>query len=251
MDAIHSKFLVHWTGKQIATGTELSPDQICLYVAHLRKILTEGLYVRCPSADEARRERTFGNTWGEEHWFDICFACLCFTEIRLTQAEAHAKRYGKLGIGFSRDFVMSRGGNPAFYIQNGCQGIAAEMFDRISGYLKERCQAGDAAAKVQKRHLEVLMAFTKRMGEQDAPELTYYDEMEWRILHSDGGEKAGHFIPTAEGLWLMPFQLSDVKLIVFPTADVKRCALQDPVLKDLLSQLPSPMLLTLDDCAHF
>ena len=81
--------------------------------------------------------------------------------------------------------------------------------------------------------------------------LPYYDEMEWRILHSEGGERAGLFKPKAEGLWLMPFQRSDVKLIVFPTVDVKQCAVQDSVLGGLLSQHPSPMLLTLEDCAHF
>ena len=41
---------------------------------------------------------------------------LCFTEIRLSQAQTHAERYGKLGIGFTRDFIMNKGGRPVIYI---------------------------------------------------------------------------------------------------------------------------------------
>jgi hypothetical protein len=44
-------------------------------------------------------------------WFMICF-----TEIRLSQAQTHAKQYGKLGIGFERDFIMDKGGRPVIYI---------------------------------------------------------------------------------------------------------------------------------------
>jgi hypothetical protein len=251
MDLIHSKFLVHWTGKSIATTVPLSDHEAHLYTERLKKILTEGLYVRCPTEEEAKRERAFGNTWGQHHSFDVCFARLCFTEIRLSQARAHAQRYGLLGIGFDREFVMARNGNPVFYIQNGVHGVAAEMFARMRGYLVERLQGGDQEAKGQIRQLEVLMGFTRTMNEQDRPDLKYYDEMEWRILHSDGGERAGHFKRIDNVLWLMPFKPSDVTLIVFPTPQVKQLALRDCQLQEIFGQEHSPMLLTLDDCAYF
>lgn len=248
----HSKFLVHWTGgRQITTSEILTPEQEQQYLTLLTKILNEGLYVRTPSAEEAQLERAFGNTWGDERSFDIQFGRLCFTEIRLSEAQAHAKNYGRLGIGFERDFVMNRGGNPVFYIQNGRQGVAAEMFVRIREYLLARSQAGHKDGPIQLKQLEVLMGFTRTMGGQDSQELKFYDEMEWRILHSVGGEKAGLFKPQGDGLWIMPFKRSDVRLIVFPNARVKELALKDTELKKAFSEEHSPMLLTLDDCAHF
>ena len=31
-------------------------------------------------------------------------------------AQTHAERYGKLGIGFTRDFILNKGGRPVIYI---------------------------------------------------------------------------------------------------------------------------------------
>src|SRR6266542_6844878 len=40
---------------------------------------------------------------------------ICLTEIRLSQAKDHSDRYGKLGIGFTREFIANKGGRPVMY----------------------------------------------------------------------------------------------------------------------------------------
>jgi hypothetical protein len=48
--------------------------------------------------------------------FQYDWAMTCFTEIKLSNVREHTKRYGKLGFGFSRDFVMERHGAPVHYV---------------------------------------------------------------------------------------------------------------------------------------
>lgn len=42
---------------------------------------------------------------------------VCFTECPWTSLVAHTKKYSSYGIGFSKPFVFSRNGGPAFYIR--------------------------------------------------------------------------------------------------------------------------------------
>ena len=39
----------------------------------------------------------------------------CFTELRLSDAQEHAKKFGSLGIGFKRFFLFERLGSPMVY----------------------------------------------------------------------------------------------------------------------------------------
>src|SRR4030067_384335 len=98
--AIHSKILVHWTGRDIEAAFPEERIRAERYVERLRDDYENGLYTRRTveaSIRPIKLER---------------LVRLCFTEIRLSQAQEHAERYGKLGIGFGRDFIMDRGGRP-------------------------------------------------------------------------------------------------------------------------------------------
>jgi hypothetical protein len=98
---IHSKILVHWTGKK-DNGSAYIKDQE--YVERLKNYYKNGLFAKRTSEDSIRK------------WKIKNLVRICFTEIRLSQVQTHAKRYGKLGIGFSRDFIMNKGGRPVIYI---------------------------------------------------------------------------------------------------------------------------------------
>ena len=79
---IHSKILVHWTGKDIENSPKANKSQ--LYVERLRDDLQNGLFTKRTS-EAVIREKQIKN-----------LLRICFTEIRLSQAQTHAERYGKL-----------------------------------------------------------------------------------------------------------------------------------------------------------
>jgi len=95
--SIHSRILLHWTGKK---DIENKPEAEIHrhYLDRLLDYYERGLYAKRMSEDAIRKRRTK----------DV--VRLCFTEIRLSQAQRHADRYGRLAIGFTRTFIMEKGG---------------------------------------------------------------------------------------------------------------------------------------------
>lgn len=99
--SVHSKILVHWTGqKQIKNDCA---DESKGYVDLLEKILRRGFVLK-----QVQKEVVVDGSIRN-------LRRLCFTEVRLNQAKTHAKRCGKLGLGFKRDFILNRGGRPVIY----------------------------------------------------------------------------------------------------------------------------------------
>src|SRR5262245_28494567 len=106
--AIHSDFLVHWTGKDIDTKHHAdwhddyyskTNDQVTqLYLHRLRDILTYGLWM----SDEGERKFQVGSSKIVIPPTPQC----CFTELKLSESRKHASLYGRLGIGVKRPFAF-------------------------------------------------------------------------------------------------------------------------------------------------
>jgi hypothetical protein len=171
--AVHSDFLIHWTGKDI--DEELQPNWYDVhhysrtdpqvderYLSRLRDILTYGLWM----TEEG--ERKFG-VGSKEITIPAVPKC-CFTELKLSESRRHAARYGRLGIGVKRPFLFQRFGRPLAYFGFGEQ----SHNDRFL----EACSQG-------LQNLQ-LMNFFKPMN-SDPRKLTYelYAESEWRLLFFD------------------------------------------------------------------
>ncbi len=235
---IHSKFLIHWTGKDIEKKANNAEDQ---YIIRLKDILQKGLRMN-PGI-----ERIHGKN---EKWVEIKIARVCFTEVKLTQTEEHAMRYGGLGIGFHRNYVLEREGNPAFYVQNGDKGHIIENIDFLFKQIKSLSSETNKA-------LEVICGYLKNMSDYNKEEFKYYDEMEWRVVHIDKLTGPNNYIQdydekTEEGdkFYRLKVLPEDIKLIVFPNNLALEKALKD---KDFCSYFSSyvPNLITLEDCKNF
>ena len=99
---------------------------------------------------------------------------ICFTELRLSQVQAHTRKYGKLGIGFDRKWLMKLpGANPVFYVSNNECGVPSTNLNGIVNEM-EKINA-----------LRLFLAYVKPMSDR-RPELksplSNYDEMEWRMV---------------------------------------------------------------------
>ena len=170
---------------------------------------------------------------------------ICFSEIRLSQAENHAQQYGRLGIGFHLDFVLERKGNPVLYVQNGDNGVVIECLDRIHKFLFE---THDKTIK----SFEVVLGYLKNMSHQNDPNLKFYEEMEWRILHLAHLQE-DKYIKTedaSQNFYRLTLEPEDIKIIVFPDHETLKMTIADSKICGFFNQ-NFPIMTTLTDCSNF
>lgn len=225
---IHSKILVHWTGKDIESNTSANKSQ--LYIERLIDDLQNGLFTKRTTEDVIRKKKIKN------------LVRICFTEIRLSHARTHAGRYGKLGIGFTRDFIMNKGGRPVIYIPFESP-KDSHLLENLLRTLYDKSTGDDEIHKSTKW----IMTYVKRMSNGKGED--YYDEMEWRLVY-DESPKNRHFIDEGHGVYRMRFATRDVKVIIFPDEGTKKLALENDILKKYISE-HMPMMATVEDSDSF
>lgn len=238
--SVHSKFLFHWIGQDLVeeeTKKLITPDALAKeYARRLKDDYQNGLFTI------RKKEPKVLPKVSIDHLVRICF-----TEIRLGQAKTHADRYGKLGIGFTRDFVVKKGGRRVIYVP----------WESDSGLLEESIKS---VWKKSKGNEEIhkpakwLFAFCKPMSNAEAEDskeyINYYEEMEWRMVYGEGSDRSGAFTNPKRYEHRVRFDPADVKVIVFPDERVKQRILDDADMKKFFSK-HQPNLVTLEDCPHF
>ena len=231
---IHSGFLVHWTGKDIdEIQGDAGGDGQQRYLDRLIDDLKHGLYTKRTSEDSIR------------YWKVKGIVRLCFTEIRLSQAERHAKRYGRLGIGFTRDFIMNKGGRPAIYVPYVANN---NLLEHSIKSVYERSKGNEDLKDIH-RAVTWIMAHVKRMGHPKSED-EFFEEMEWRLVY-DGTPSSEQFSRgEGEGIYRLRFDAKDVKIIVFPDDHVKQRSLENETIREYFSE-HMPIMAALADCGSF
>jgi hypothetical protein len=235
MMGIHSKFLVHWTGKDIENCFKANKSQ--LYVERLKDDLEKGLFTKRTTEASIRKMKIKN------------LLRICFTEIRLSQAQTHAKRYGKLGIGFTRDFIMNKGGRPVIYIPFEAMADGRLLEDSIKNAYENSKDNEEIRIS-----LKWIMAHVKRMSNgksEDSEDYEdYYEEMEWRVVY-DESPKNKHFTKgKGNGVHRLTFAAHDIKVIIFPDEGTKQLSLKDEAIRKYFSR-HMPIMVTLEDCRNF
>lgn len=181
MDIVaHSDFLIHWTGKDIDSEFDTNwwnnksaiPNKKIAtpYIERLKFILKYGLWM------------TEGKDYVEFNGKKVHrpkFARVSFTELKLSQAREHAKKFGRLGIGFKRMFVLNRMGFPMVYFQP----HQHNWF--MSPFLDKKVWAEGGKCFIN----EYWACFLKSMDENythgELLQYKQFNESEWRIIYSD------------------------------------------------------------------
>jgi hypothetical protein len=225
---IHSKFLLHWTGKK---DIETFCDNIKAqkYVDRLKDYYENGLFLRKTTEPTIRKLKIKN------------LLRICFTEIRLSQAQTHADRYGKLGIGFTRDFIMNKGGRPVIYIP-----FKADIC-LLEESIRNVYENSKGNQTIQ-RSIKWLFTYVKRMSDNNGDE--NYEEMEWRLVYDESPDNKDFTKGKEKGTFRFKFAASDVKVIVFPDEPTKEMSFNDTTLQRIFSQ-HRPIMTTLKDCSNF
>jgi hypothetical protein len=177
--AIHSDFLIHWTGKDIdslydqqwyesdRSRTNKNFDVTDKYLKRFYDILQYGIWMT--SEDES-----------PFCFNDISFKVpstpkSCFTELKLSESRKHARQYGRLGIGFKRPFVFKRLGRPVIYY----------------GFHKDNSKDIFLRQCTQDLKDNNLLNFFKPMNSTTLLNYDFYSESEWRIIYFESLLKDG------------------------------------------------------------
>ena len=231
MNSQHSDILIHWTSQELVGQPLSDPNIQNAYVELLRSIYSKGLRFSCPK----NLDVVVGvNSHTELPTRPI----ICFTELRLSQAQEHAHQYGSLGIGFRREFLMMWGANPVFYMQSMNQGI---VNTNLSGLAPLRNQTDG---------LDVFLSYIKPMGEPCSDQYSNYDESEWRIVACKlGNQWPKRFVESEDNVWFR-FKPDEVLLLALPNEATRRKCLADPQLIDMFKN-HMPMMVDTSDCQVF
>ena len=237
---IRSQILIHWTEPRLPAdlSESIKPTSVG-YVDLIRSIYDKGLRFSIPNTGD----RLFGSSIHSPKIPQV--PMICYTELRLSDVQEHTKRYGKMGIGFDRDWLKRDcGANPVFYVQNTWGSVVTTNLPSIIS----ECQ------KIE--NLEAFLSFVKPMSEFFDPDSTNYEEMEWRMISrpayiaKDNGlipiddaerlEKDGYF----------RFPLDRVLIIVAPDEETQKAILHDPKIQKYFDK-HMPMMVTTDSCSQF
>jgi hypothetical protein len=271
--AVHSDFLIHWTGKDIDREhqpkwtddghySHTSSDVAELYLRRLKDIVTYGLWM----TEEDERTFVAGQTAVTVPSTPQC----CFTELKLSESRRHAAEYGRLGIGLKRPFLFSRCGRPVAYFGFGEQSHQDKFLEACAADLRD------------KRLLNFFKPMNREMRKLN---YNFYSESEWRILFFDDLLMRKAIIDPRDSAnakehayfrSLRPEQQSRLKylipldgwfsMIIYPSLQVKNAVRWEPAngieveirriktVRDRGNQVEKgnwPMEVDLDACRHF
>ncbi len=172
--SVHSDFLIHWTGIEIDEKCDpvwwdkkdniLNEKIIEPYLERLKYILKYGLWM-----NKGKDFIEFKNNKIKKP----VVARTCFTELKLSETLIHARKFGRLGIGFKRMFVFNRMGFPMIYFRPEKDNWLLSPFFSSSSRMEIK---------------EFWACFLKSMDEELSPgqllQYKQFDESEWRIIYS-------------------------------------------------------------------
>jgi hypothetical protein len=173
--AIHSGFIIHWTGKDIdreydkpwweSDKSKTTRDCTEAYIGRLRNILKHGLWM----TEELIKEERKAILPFENNNISIPpIARVCFTELKLSDSRKHARKYGRLGIGVKRPFIFERFGRPLIYYHR--------------KYINKDIFLIEYANKVKDENPRLLNFFKSMNSKDKPPTFDWYAESEWRII---------------------------------------------------------------------
>ena len=257
MATLRSDFLIHWTGKDIQRNyTALNDQQRNQYINRLQRTLIEGLWMTTP------QEKICGY---KGRSIEYSMPITCFTEIKLSDTHEHTKRYGCLGFGFNRKFVIERCGMPVQYVSGTEDDAVVANLSVLWDFLRQLqtmcnwqfknggtlCDEGELDTLIE--GVKVNISFIKNMFEPPH-EFQYLDEAEWRIVFTDRKFCEGKLRATGKDnpKFKIPFKPCDLKILILPDDETRQQVLLNRDILDWFGKPPDfPIIATVEECSHF
>lgn len=145
---LHRRLLFHWTGPGETPVVKTRADRLG-YLDLLESILSKGLRFSTPSIENTE--------WIEMDDIRATHPMICFSEWGMAESGAHSGRYGFMGLGFTRKFVMRAGGRPVVYLPN----TRSDPFRKAMIELIRAARDGRSPDSKLHRHADLLASYLK------------------------------------------------------------------------------------------
>ena len=256
---IHRQLLFHWSSPSSAKAPKSdkaessefplsapkSQKERLDYVELLRSVLLGGL--RFSKPDEKHAEYLVKGSIEAKH------RMLCFSEWNVGGAQRHASRYGLMGFGFTRKFIMDQGGRPVIYLPNKKYDPIREALEKIlieskkNDALAERVALLESSIKTynlgqksaprsenkngagKPEKTSPLRAEDNHLGIHFGGLFKNLEDKEWRIL-----EQGSNKSPEAHQFATLPCTPGHLAMIVLPDHETLAHVMQDGDLPDML-----------------
>ncbi len=253
--ALHRQQLFHWTGGDIEekqVGREATAE---FYIERLHKTLNpqRGLWVKVPTGGDGKPKEALQLNGVQ---YPLLTPIVCFTEWNLGASKPHTSKYGHLGFGFPRRWVLERGGQPVTYFraaktspflraiadllarygEPAGQGRLPPSMDFLLHFAKpvsDFREKRDRKAKSGSKRVNterIRDAFARNAGSP----MKFVAEREWRIVHHQskrfvknlGEEPTAYFLPFKPG--------KELFTLVVPDNYIMNRVMRNPDLTNLL-----------------
>jgi hypothetical protein len=247
---LHRRLLFHWTGPRQDRVIKSREDRTN-YLNLLGNILHEGL--RFSQPDSSHTEGI------EKGVIEVSHPMLCLSEWGVSESNAHSGRYGFMGLGFTRKFVMRAGGRPVVYMPNSKTDPFRKAFIEVIQAARE----GSKKDSKIDRNADLLCSYLKTYNFQRTSSRTLPDneehkeikrkrqpsqpddhhlrldfgglfanleDREWRILSKKPEKQPEH----------LPFSAGELAMIVFPDHQTLSLAMRHDAIMDWVSKPERP-----------
>ncbi len=184
---IHRQQLFHWIGGDIEgykngrvkIRRRLTDRERESYLGHLSNAISNGLWMKIPRIPETIEDGSKISHHGQK------IPVTCFTEWTLNLSAPHTAKYGRLGLGFSKNWVMSRGGQPVTYFKStGARRLYANAMLELNSFLNKQPKSKKGAELLQK--FNYVAAFSRAVKSPPIPfSLPVKKQVHWQreVLH--------------------------------------------------------------------
>ena len=141
--SIHRQQLFHWIGDDLDRANRgrvlLRDGLVDEYIKRLDISLDSGIWVSVP-----RKPESF--IFGEKQ-FSLQLPIACFTEWPLGESGSHVAKYGRMGFGFPKRWVIERGGQSVSYFNHKQKSVFMRKISRLLSTIGMETETGAWRAK--------------------------------------------------------------------------------------------------------
>ncbi|MGA2298076.1 MAG: abortive infection system antitoxin AbiGi family protein [FCB group bacterium] len=249
-----SNIIIHWTDKtfhpiasdgKYDVSFETINEDICnLYLERLKSIKNNGLYMM------KYHETVIGY---DRQGFQSDKNATCFTDLGILNSFNHVKKYGLMGIGVTRKFILERDGRPVWYLLNSPEDLIAPTFDMFFNLYKKYHQTIQELDEIY-IYMSNAVFYFKGMGAEGTMDFDNLQEREWRIIYSKRVFDQHKIINTGrtEPEFTIPINIDDIELLIMPNRTIREKLFQDSELRDwICSARTIPIILSLEEYYSF
>ena len=236
--------------------------------------LKRGIWVNSPRTPERLHLGEFSQPLDK--------AMACFTEWSLNESRPHTTQYGRMGFGFSKSWLIERGGQPVTYFDQSRSGTFLKTLVSLMKKLKADPAALDellflahftkrihksptkpTERKVTKKRDTKKAKATSTTKASDpyrrdwSKTMPYLEEREWRVVEHPSLLKRGHLVAGStkdKSKFYLPYQPgSELFTLVLPDNQTVNEVLRNPDFTKLLfpKNAPHVTVLSLQDIGTF